>query len=55
MKTIKVTLTIEQLDDICHALSMYEFDTRNSGYKYMPDAICKIRKYLDKYLDECFE
>lgn len=54
MKSINVPLTSEQLDNICHALLMYEIDSRDAGYKYMPDAIYEVRKYLNKYLDECF-
>lgn len=55
MKTTKVELSYEQIDDICHALFMYEINSRNKGLEYMPDAIHKIRQYLLTHLDECFK
>ena len=55
MKSINVTLTGEQFDDICHALFIYEMYSREKGYEYMPEAIHKIRQYLLQHLDECFK
>lgn len=54
MKTIKVELNSEQIDDICHALLVYEIDSRAAGYEHMPKAIHDIRQYLLTHLDECF-
>lgn len=55
MNSIDVTLTSEQLDDICHALLMYEIDSLEAGYEYMPKAIHEIRQYLLQHLEECFK
>lgn len=55
MRTTKVELSYEQLDDICHALFIYETDSRVAGYVYMPQAIHEIRQYLLTVMDECFK
>lgn len=48
MKAINITFTEENIEDLHHALFIYECDCLVDGHIFMYEAIKKLRKYIEQ-------
>lgn len=48
MKTINITFSEDNIEDLHHALFVYETESLIQNHKYMYEAISKLRKYIDQ-------
>lgn len=48
MKTINITFTEENIEDLHHALFIYECDCLVDGHSTMYEVINKLRKYIEQ-------
>lgn len=48
MKTINITFSEENIEDLQHALFIYETNCLLDDHKFMYEATSKLRKYIDQ-------
>lgn len=48
MKTINITFTEENIEDLTYALFIYECDCLVDGHSAMYEVINKLRKYIEQ-------